>query len=57
MERRQNLMEDIEWEFKLLDEIKDGAISITNARYSNTLYFIEKIMKNVNSCNILNVLF
>lgn len=36
MERRQNLMEDIEWEFKLLDEIKDGAISITNARYSNT---------------------
>jgi len=32
MERRQNLMEDIEWEFKLLDEIKDGAISITNAR-------------------------
>merc|ERR1719376_603007 len=32
MERRQNLMEDIEWEFRLLDEIKDGAISITNAR-------------------------
>jgi len=32
MERRQNLMEDIEWEFKLLDELKDGSITITNTR-------------------------
>ena len=37
MERRQNLMEDIEWEFKLLDELKDGSITITNTRSINTL--------------------